>query len=145
MKAGDELIVIVPAVGPKTPDDVVHILCSYSRAFENVLERTIQSIHLGDRTYVADDAIRDDHTFLREDRPFLEFACCVRNYPERKHFEQDVTDIRVIKMFCQQGAGINVFVCSYSTEQSVLLELRYVAYLEVFLKTLPDAFISKRI
>jgi hypothetical protein len=48
-------------------------------------------------------------------------------------------------MFWQQGAGINLYVCGYSTQQSVLLELRYVAYLEVYLKTLPDAFISERI
>ena len=52
-------------------------------------------------------------------------------------------ELRAIKMFWQQGAGINLSVCGYLTEQSVILELRYVAYLEVFLKTLPDAFISE--
>jgi hypothetical protein len=36
-------------------------------------------------------------------------------------------ELRAIKMFWQQGAGINLSVCGYSTEQSVLLELRYVA------------------
>jgi hypothetical protein len=54
-------------------------------------------------------------------------------------------ELRAIKILWQQGAGINLSVCGYLTQQSVLLELRYVAYLEVFLKTLPDAFISERI
>ncbi len=58
---------------------------------------------------------------------------------------QDVTELRAIKMFWQQGTGINLLVCGYLIQQSVLLELRYVAYLEVYLKTLPDAFISERI
>jgi hypothetical protein len=70
--------------------------------------------------------------FLQEDHLFLEFACCVCNYPECKQFEQDVTELRAIKMFWQQGAGINLSVCGDSMQQSVLLELRYVAYLEVF-------------
>jgi hypothetical protein len=48
-------------------------------------------------------------------------------------------------MFWQKSAGINLSVCGYLPQQSVLLELRYVAYLEVYLKTFPDAFISERI
>jgi hypothetical protein len=67
----------------------------------------------------------------------LEFACGVRNYPECEHFEQDVAKLRAIKMFWQQGAGINLSVCAgYLTKQSILLELWYVVYLEVYLKTL---------
>ncbi len=82
---------------------------------------------------------------LQEDHRFLEFACHVHNYPEGKHFEQDVTELRAIKMFWQQVAGINFSICCYLIQQSVLLELKYVAYLELFLKTLRDAFISERI
>jgi hypothetical protein len=48
-------------------------------------------------------------------------------------------------MLWQQGAGINLSICGYLMQQSVLLELRYVAYLEVLLKTLLDAFISEQI
>ncbi len=145
LKAGDKLIVVVLAMGPKTPNDVACILCSYTRVFKNVLDRTLWCLHPGDRTSVVDDAIRNDHTFLQEDHPFLEFACCVPNYPERKHFEQGVMEIRDIEMFWQQGAGINLSICGCWTQQSVLLELRHVAYLKMFLKTLLDAFISERI
>ncbi len=41
LKADDNLIVIVPAVGPKAPNDVVRILCSYTWAFENILNRSL--------------------------------------------------------------------------------------------------------
>jgi hypothetical protein len=111
--------------------------------FENVLDRSLQ--RPGDQRSVVDDAILNGHMLLREDRPFLEFACRVRNYPEREHFERDVMELRAIKILWQQGAGINLSVCGYLTQQSVLLELRYVAYLEVYLKTLLDAFINERI
>jgi hypothetical protein len=87
LKAGNKLTVVVLAVGPKTPNDVARILRSCTRAFENILDRTLQRLHLGDRSSVVDDAICNDHTFLQEDRPFLEFACRVHNYPEREHFE----------------------------------------------------------
>ncbi len=71
--------------------------------------------------------------------------CHICKYPEHKHFEQEVTELRAIKMFWQQDASINLSICGYLTQQSVLLELRYVAYIEVFMKTFPDAFLNEQI
>jgi hypothetical protein len=110
LKVGDELIVVVPEVGPKISNDVASIQCSYTRAFENIFDRTLQCLHPGYQTSVVADAIRDDHMFLEEGHPFLEFVCHVRNYSECKHFEQDVMELRAIKMFWQQGAGIKLSV-----------------------------------
>jgi hypothetical protein len=73
LKAGDELIVVVLAVDPKTPNDVAHIVCLYTWALKNILNRSLQ--HPEDWTSVVDDAICNSHTFLCEDRPFLEFVC----------------------------------------------------------------------
>jgi hypothetical protein len=42
----------------------------------------------------------------------MEFACHATNYPERENFENEVTDVRMLNMSWQQGAGIYVGVSS---------------------------------
>ncbi len=61
-------------------------------------------------------------------------------YPECENFEHEVTDVRVMDMSWQQGAGIYVGVCGYTLQQLVLLQLQYVAYLDIYRKTYPDNF-----
>jgi hypothetical protein len=47
LKAGDELIVVILMLGNKVPDDWVLVLLSYVRAFEKVVNYTLQRLHPG--------------------------------------------------------------------------------------------------
>ncbi len=44
-----------------------------------------------------------------------------------------------------QGAGIDLSVCGYSLNQTVLLQLHHVGYLEVYMRTEPSNFLNDRI
>ncbi len=76
---------------------------------------------------------------------YVKYAVRVRNYAEREHFERDHFDSRLVDTYWRQGAGINVVICEYTTQQSVLIELRDVGYLQIYTKTSSDAFVSDRI
>ncbi len=86
---------------------------------------TLRWLHRGNRTYVVTDSICNSHTLLREDSPFVEFACCIKNYPKQEHFEWEVVDTRAINMYWQQGAGINLAVCRYLTQHLVMMEFQH--------------------
>jgi hypothetical protein len=103
---GEELIVVIPAIGRKTLPDVSKILIRYMDKFKKVLHKSLCRLHPGDGESAVPDAISARHTLVSEDSSFMEFACCVTNHPECKNFEHEVTDVRVLDMSWQQGAGI---------------------------------------
>ncbi len=78
-------------------------------------------------------------------KPFLKSACKVRHYPKREEIEQEVVDFCPIKFSWLQGAGLNLSICGYLTQQTIMLEFQYVAYLQIFGRVYPDLFINKRI
>ena len=118
---GKELIVVILSIGPKTLPNVSKILIQYRNKFERVLNKSLCQLYPGYCESVVADAVRAHHTLVREDSSFMEFACCVTNYPEHENFEHKVTDVRVLDMSWQQGAGIYVGVCGYTLQQLVLL------------------------
>jgi hypothetical protein len=83
------------------------------------------------------------HTLLPKDSYFIKYACCIKNYPEQEHFEQEVVDTRTIDMYCQQGDGINLAVCGYSM-QHLVMEFQHIGCLEVY-GNLPDFVLRDRI
>jgi hypothetical protein len=48
-------------------------------------------------------------------------------------------------MYWQQGAGINLSVCSYSMQHLVMMEFCHVGYLEIYGRVQYDAFLSKNV
>jgi hypothetical protein len=69
------------------------------------------------------------------DKIAMEFPVQVRNYAERHLFSTNHPDCPTITQYWNQGAGINVAVCCYTTQLLVLLQLKHLAFLEVYQKT----------
>ena len=69
----------------------------------------------------------------------------MQNYAQQEHFEREHNNSCAIDVYWMQGAGINLVVCGYTTQVSVLLELRHVPYLQIFVKTHADLFLSDQI
>ena len=93
-----------------------------------------------ERVLFVPQVIQDHHEFRRDGEIFVEYPVRVRNYAEQERFEREHAD-----MYWRQGAGVNLVVCGYTTQVSVLLELRHVAHLQVYMKTSADSFLSHRI
>ena len=127
LSPGDELIVVLPAITTTLAKKALPVIDHYRRSFSRVVDRTLRAISPADRTPVVNDAIRDRHTFLRSNAHFWEFECRVKSYPLREQLELESLDEAVIRTNWDQGAGIDVSVCGYTTQQSVLLKLRDVA------------------
>jgi hypothetical protein len=48
LMAGDKLIVVIPVFGKtKSPDHAVHVHCSYTQVFENIINDTLRWLHPG--------------------------------------------------------------------------------------------------
>ncbi len=63
----------------------------------------------------------------------MEFPVRVRNYTERHLFASDHPDRPTITQYWNQGAGINVVICGYTTQLPILLQLKYLAFLELYM------------
>jgi hypothetical protein len=48
-------------------------------------------------------------------------------------------------MYWKQGAGINIAVCGYMTQATVLLQFKHLAFLEVYQLTQDDSYHNERI
>ena len=112
--------------------------------FSKVIAETVSNFP-GDRTLIVSNAIDERHTFLREDIKYFQFECRAANYPLREQLESESFVMRAIDHNWNQGAGVNLSVCGYSIRQSVLMQLRHVAYLEVYKLTAPDCFTTDSI
>jgi len=147
LKAGDELIVVIPAITNKTEKCLVIILQQYVNVFQRVIEKSLMWINPDERSTFVEQVIQDNHEFRirRDGQIFVEYPVRVRNYAEREHFEREHADSGVIDMYWRQGAGLNLVVCGYTTKVSVLLEFRHVSHLQVYMKTSADSFLSHRI
>ena len=102
-------------------------------------------MHPEERALYVEWVVCDNHEFKRDGQVYVEYAVCMQNYAEREYSKREHTNSRAIDMFWKQGAGINHVVCGYTTQVLVLLELRHVAYLQIFMKTCADSFLSDRI
>ena len=145
LKANDELFVVIPALNKTTDKDVLLILCKYYLLFQRIIDKSNRRINPDDRDWYVKQVIANDHKFRQDGMIYVEYAVRVRNYAEREHFERDHFDSRIVDTYWRQGAGINVVVCGYTMQQSVLIELRDVGYLQIYMKTSSDAFLSDRI
>jgi hypothetical protein len=132
LSPGDEIIVVLPAITSTLAKNALPVIHHYRRYFSRVVDRTLRAISPADRMPIVDVVIRDRHTFLRSNAHFWEFECRVKSYPIREQLELESIDDAVIRTNWDQGAGIDVSVCGYTTQQSVLLKLRDVAYLQFF-------------
>ena len=145
MKANDELIVVIPAITNTTDKNVLFVLCKYYLLFQRIIDNTNRRIIPDDHDCYVQQVISSDHEFRQDGQRYVEYAVCIRNYADREHFECDHYDYHIVDTCWRQGAGINLVVCGYTTQQSVLIELREVAYLQIYMKTSSDAFVSNRI
>ena len=78
------------------------------------------------------------HHIQREGAIALQFCVRVSNYAEWALFEMDNPDKSHINLVWRQGAGINVVVCEYSRNHSVLLQLKDIAFVEVHRLSSPE-------
>ena len=145
LKAGDELIVVIPAITSKTDKGLVIILWQYINVFQRVIKKSLMWMNLDERTTFVAQVIQDHQEFRRDGQIFVEYPVRVRNYAERENFEREHADSCVIDMYWRQGVGVNLVICGYTTQLSVLLELRHVAHLQVYMKTSADSFLSHQI
>ncbi len=93
---------------------------------------------------MAEEALVE-HALPRNDVNILQFCVRVANYPERCHFESEGIHSQQVDMYCKQGAGINVAVCGYTTQATVLLQFKHAAFLEVYQLTQEDSYLNERI
>ena len=95
-----------------------------------------------DRAAVVDDAIQYRHTFLRSNEEYWEFKCRAKSYPLRENLALESVNEAVIHMNWDQGMGIDLSVCGYTTQQSVLLKLCDIASLQVDRQSSPECFLN---
>jgi hypothetical protein len=145
LKAGDELVVVIPAITNKTDKGLAIILRQYVNVFQRVIKKSLLWMNPDERSTFVEQVIRDHHEFKRDGHTFVEYPVRVCNYAEREHFEREHANPSVIDMYWRQGAGVNLVICGYTTKVTVLLELRHVAHLQVYMKTSADSFLSHRI
>ncbi len=147
LKIGNEIIIVIPvfAVNGKVSGNIACILMSYTRAFERVMDNTLRRLYPGNRTSLVSNIVHESHTLLREGRVFLMYSCRVRNFAEQENLEQELSYHRAFEMYWQQGAGINLTLCGYSMQHSVMMEFCHVGYLEIYGRTKYDSFLSKNI
>jgi hypothetical protein len=55
---GEELIVVIPSIGPKTLPDVSKILCQFRNKFERVLDKSLRQLYPNNRESVISNAVR---------------------------------------------------------------------------------------
>ena len=54
-------------------------------------------------------------------------------------------DHRAVDMYWEQGAGINLSLCSYSMQRSVMMEFCHVGYLETYRRMKYNSFLSENV
>jgi hypothetical protein len=135
----------IPALTKKTDKDVLLVLCKYYLLFQRIIGKSNRRINPEDRDWHVTQVIANVHKFRQDGIIYVEYAVRVRNYAEREHFERDHFDSRIVDTYWRQGAVINVVVCGYTKQLSVLIELRDVGYLQLYMKASSDAFVSDRI
>ena len=133
LNPGDELIVVIPPVSKNTTNLGRKVLRMYCKKFENVVERSFSNIHPADRPNVVSDWLASHHFLPRDGQMAMEFPVRVRNYAEQHLFASDHPDRPTITQYWHQGAGINIAGCGYTTQCPVLLQLKYLAFLEVYM------------
>ncbi len=69
----------------------------------------------------------------------------MRNYVEQHLFASDHPDSPTITQYWNQGTGINVVICEYTTQLPVLLQLKYLAFLEVYMKRHLECYTNNKI
>jgi hypothetical protein len=131
---GNEFIVVIPPVSKNTMDFGCKILWMYCKMFENVVKQTCSNIHPANCPDVVSDWMASHHFLPRDGQIAIEFPVRVRNYAERHLFASDHPDRPPITQYWNQGAGINVVICGYTTQLPILLQLKYLAFLEVYMK-----------
>ena len=145
LKASDKLIVVIPAVTNTTDKDALLVLCKYYWLFQRIIDKSNRRMSPDDCDWYIEQAISSDHKFRSDGLTFVEYVVRIRNYAECKHFERNHYDSQIIDIYWRQGAGINLAICGYTTQQSDLIELRDVTHLQIYMKTSADSFISDRI
>jgi hypothetical protein len=147
LKASNKIIVVIPvfAIIGKVADNIACILMPYTRAFEWVVDNTLQWLHPGNRTSLVSNIVRESHTLLREGRAFLEYSCHVRNFAEQEYLKRELFNHRAVEMYWQQGAGINLSLCGYSMQRLVMMEFCHVGYLKIYGTIKYNSFLSKNV
>ncbi len=145
LAAGKESIIVIPTI-----EVVKQIMCVgiihqfYTKKFWRIIKKTCRHINPVYRASLAEEALVE-HALPSDDATIFQFCVRVVNYPERCHFELDAIHSQQVDMYWKQGAGINVAVCGYTTQATVLLQYKYVAFLEVYQLTQDDSYLNKRI
>ena len=139
LRPGDEIIVVLPAVS-RCSEEAVSVVEHYRRTFTRIIERTYRYSPPNDRPAIVQRALRDVHTFMRLDVDYLEFASVVKKYPVRERLESSIIDHRGTIQNYDQGAGFDVAVCGYSAQNTVLVQLKHVGYIEIYHRTSHEKF-----
>jgi hypothetical protein len=144
LAAGRELIIVIPAIKLVNLSSVGTIHQFYCKKFCRIIARTCAHINPADCASLAEDALVD-HQLQCNNATILQFCVRVNNYPEQCHFESQHLNNQLVDMYWKQGACINIAVCAYTTQVTVLLQFKHIAFLEVYQLTKDDSYLSKNI
>jgi hypothetical protein len=145
LKAGNELILVIPVLVDKVMDDRAAVHDIYGKSFTKMADNTLRPLHPGNQELLVYNTICDCHMLPQEDSPFLEFACCVQNYAEHDFFESKLVDTQAADLHWQQGAGLALSICGYSTQSIVMVQFRHVGYLKVYGRIRSKSFLRDSI
>jgi hypothetical protein len=145
LAAGKDLIIVIPAIEVDKQITCVGIIRQfYTKKFHRIIEKTCGRINPVDRASLAEEALVK-HALPRDDATILQFCVRVVNYPEQCHFESEALHSQQVDKYWKQGAGINVTICGYTTQATVLLQFKHDAFLEVYQLTQDDSYLNERI
>ncbi len=145
LAAGKDLIIIIPAIEVVKQITCVRIIRQfYTKKFCWIINKTCGCINPVDHASLAEEALVE-HALPRNNATILQFCVRVVNYSERCHFELEALHSQQVDMYWKQGAEINVPVCRYMTQATVLLQFKHVAFLEVYQLTQDDSYLNEKI
>jgi hypothetical protein len=145
LAAGKDLIIVIPAIEVVKQITCVGIIHQFNtEKFCWIIKKTCGCINPVDRASLAEEAFVE-HALLRDDATILQFCVRVVNYPERCHFESEALHSQQVDMYWKQGAGITIAVCGYTTQATLLLKFKHLAFLEVYQLTQDDSYLNERI
>ncbi len=130
---------MLPAIVTKTSRMATAAITLYKGLFWRVIAATFND------DVELDEKIKAHHELPRNGSTAQEYCIQIKAYPERCHFEMDDHHLPTINLDWSQGTGFRIEVCGYSKYCCVHVQLKHVAFLELYCITPDNAFLNTNI